>query len=207
MIFIMATKDHFPVFFTDSEIMQKAVADLAYLLAATLLLNSVQPVISGATIYPSIYVFPSPKLVIYIYIIYFRIITIALLPTDDLIYIYIGVAVGGGWQGLVAYINLTCYYIIGLPVGFLLGYKAKLGVQVMSYSSVTSKKKKKNNEKKHFSIFFPLIFVSSWSQGIWMGMIIGTSLQTVVLCFIIWKTNWNDEVTTKETKTKPLLFF
>lgn len=88
MIFIMATKDHFPVFFTDSEIMQKAVADLAYLLAATLLLNSVQPVISGATIYPSIYVFPSPKLVIYIYIIYFRIITIALLPTDDLIYIY-----------------------------------------------------------------------------------------------------------------------
>lgn len=40
-----------------------------------------------------------------------------------------------------------------------------------------------------------------------MGMIIGTSLQTVVLCFIIWKTNWSDEVTTKEIKTKPLLFF
>lgn len=41
-----------------------------------------------------------------------------------------GVAIGGGWQGLVAYINLTCYYIIGLPIGFLLGYKTRLGVQV-----------------------------------------------------------------------------
>lgn len=42
-----------------------------------------------------------------------------------------GVAVGGGWQALVAYINLGCYYIFGLPVGFLLGYLLKLGVQVM----------------------------------------------------------------------------
>ncbi|KAL3517185.1 hypothetical protein ACH5RR_024087 [Cinchona calisaya] len=116
MVVIMATKNHFAILFTSSEKMQKAVADLAYLLAATLVLNSVQPVISG-------------------------------------------VAVGGGWQGLVAYINLTCYYLIGLPLGFLLGYKAKLGV-----------------------------------QGIWMGMIFGTFLQTLVLCFIVWKTNWNDEV-------------
>ncbi|GAU43718.1 hypothetical protein TSUD_180010 [Trifolium subterraneum] len=35
----------------------------------------------------------------------------------------LGVAVGGGWQGLVAYINLFCYYIMGLPLGFYLGYK------------------------------------------------------------------------------------
>ena len=41
-----------------------------------------------------------------------------------------GVAVGGGWQALVAYINLFCYYIIGLPLGFLLGYQVKLGVEV-----------------------------------------------------------------------------
>ncbi|CAI9101848.1 OLC1v1039270C1 [Oldenlandia corymbosa var. corymbosa] len=116
MFAIMATKNHFAVLFTNSEKMQKAVADLAYLLAATLVLNSIQPVISG-------------------------------------------VAVGGGWQGLVAYINLACYYVIGLPLGFLLGYKAKLGV-----------------------------------QGIWMGMIFGTFLQTLILCYIVWKTNWNDEV-------------
>ncbi|KAG8391853.1 hypothetical protein BUALT_Bualt01G0230200 [Buddleja alternifolia] len=116
MVIIIATKDHFAIIFTNSERMQKAVSDLAYLLAITMVLNSIQPVISG-------------------------------------------VAVGGGWQGLVAYINLTCYYIIGLPIGFLLGYKTKLGV-----------------------------------QGIWMGMIFGTFLQTVILLIIVWKTDWNEEV-------------
>ena len=45
-------------------------------------------------------------------------------------FIVIGVAVGGGWQAMVAYINLGCYYILGIPLGYLLGYKAKLGVQV-----------------------------------------------------------------------------
>ncbi|KAL7158777.1 hypothetical protein ABFS83_02G165600 [Erythranthe nasuta] len=116
MVLIIATKDHFAILFTNSEKMQKAVSDLAYLLAITMVLNSIQPVISG-------------------------------------------VAVGGGWQGLVAYINLTCYYIIGLPIGFFLGYKTDLGV-----------------------------------QGIWMGMIFGTFLQTVILLIIVWKTNWNEEV-------------
>lgn len=43
-----------------------------------------------------------------------------------------GVAVGGGWQALVAYINLFCYYVVGLPLGFLLGYKTTLGVEVMN---------------------------------------------------------------------------
>lgn len=45
-----------------------------------------------------------------------------------------GVAVGGGWQALVAYINLFCYYIVGLPFGFLLGYKLKYGVQVKQFN-------------------------------------------------------------------------
>ncbi|KAJ8573180.1 hypothetical protein K7X08_009691 [Anisodus acutangulus] len=116
MVLIILTKDHFALLFTSSEKMQNAVSKLAYLLAVTMLLNSVQPVISG-------------------------------------------VAVGGGWQALVAYINLACYYVIGLPLGFLLGYKTRLGV-----------------------------------QGIWMGMIFGTFLQTVILCIIVYKTNWNDEV-------------
>ncbi|KAK4384335.1 protein DETOXIFICATION 35 [Sesamum angolense] len=71
--------------FTNSKEMQKAVAQLSGFLGVTMLLNSVQPVISG-------------------------------------------VAVGGGWQALVAYINLACYYIFGLPLGYLLGYVAKLGV-------------------------------------------------------------------------------
>ncbi|CAN8308950.1 unnamed protein product [Cochlearia groenlandica] len=115
-IIILITKDEFAVIFTDSEEMRKAVSDLAYLLGITMILNSLQPVISG-------------------------------------------VAVGGGWQASVAYINLFCYYVIGLPLGFLLGYKTSLGV-----------------------------------QGIWIGMICGTTLQTLILVYMIYITNWNKEV-------------
>ncbi|GAV76292.1 MatE domain-containing protein [Cephalotus follicularis] len=86
MVVILLTKDYFAVIFTSSTSLQLAVAKLAYLLGITMVLNSVQPVISG-------------------------------------------VAVGGGWQALVAYINLGCYYVFGLPLGYLLGYTANLGVQ------------------------------------------------------------------------------
>ncbi|CAI0470295.1 unnamed protein product [Linum tenue] len=113
---ILATREDFAVIFTDSNEMKKAVADLAYLLGITMILNSIQPVISG-------------------------------------------VAVGGGWQALVAYINLFCYYAVGLPLGFFLGYKTSMHV-----------------------------------KGIWLGMIFGTFLQTLILICIICKTNWNKEV-------------
>ncbi|XP_022157691.1 protein DETOXIFICATION 34-like [Momordica charantia] len=113
---ILVTKNYFAVIFTDSKEMQEAVSRLAFLLCITMVLNSVQPVISG-------------------------------------------VAVGGGWQALVAYINLFSYYVVGLPFGFLLGYKTSLRV-----------------------------------EGIWIGMICGTFLQTMILLFIVYKTNWNKEV-------------
>ncbi|XP_008234187.1 PREDICTED: protein DETOXIFICATION 35-like [Prunus mume] len=84
MIVILITKDSFSLLFTSDKELQQAVAKLAYLLGITMLLNSIQPIISG-------------------------------------------VAIGGGWQALVAYINLGCYYIFGLPLGYLLGYTANLG--------------------------------------------------------------------------------
>ncbi|PON58170.1 Multi antimicrobial extrusion protein [Parasponia andersonii] len=84
-VLIMITKDYFAVIFTNSKDVQQAVSQLAYLLGITMLLNSIQPVISG-------------------------------------------VAIGGGWQDQVAYINLGCYYIFGLPLGMCLGYAANLGV-------------------------------------------------------------------------------
>ncbi|KAL0299548.1 UNVERIFIED_CONTAM: protein DETOXIFICATION 35 [Sesamum radiatum] len=85
MIVIRTTRDYIAVIFTDSQNMRRAVSQLSSLLGITMLLNSVQPVISG-------------------------------------------VAVGGGWQALVAYINLGCYYVFGLPLGYLLGYGANFGV-------------------------------------------------------------------------------
>lgn len=47
MAVVMATKNHFAVIFTDTKEMQQAVGKLAYLLGITMVLNSVQPVISG----------------------------------------------------------------------------------------------------------------------------------------------------------------
>ncbi|KAG6579376.1 Protein DETOXIFICATION 34, partial [Cucurbita argyrosperma subsp. sororia] len=86
MVVILITKDSFAVIYTSSKEMQAAVSKLAYLLGITMVLNSVQPVISG-------------------------------------------VAIGAGWQTLVAYINLGSYYAFGLPLGYLLGYTKHLGVQ------------------------------------------------------------------------------
>ncbi|KAG0472861.1 hypothetical protein HPP92_014718 [Vanilla planifolia] len=115
MFVILAARDYFPIIFTGDKEMQHAVSRIAYLLAITMVLNSIQPVISG-------------------------------------------VAIGGGWQGLVAYINLGCYYIFGLPFGFFLGYVLNWGV-----------------------------------RGIWIGMLFGTALQTLILLFIVWRTNWKEE--------------
>lgn len=49
-----------------------------------------------------------------------------------LLYMYdiTGVAVGSGWQAFVAYINIGCYYLIGLPLGILMGWVFDTGVAV-----------------------------------------------------------------------------
>ncbi|KAI7748425.1 hypothetical protein M8C21_007583, partial [Ambrosia artemisiifolia] len=39
------------------------------------------------------------------------------------------VAVGAGMQGTVAIANLVCFYLIGIPVGALLGYLTNLQVK------------------------------------------------------------------------------
>lgn len=63
---------------------------------------------------------------------------------------------GGGWQSVVAYINLGSYYVFGLPLGILLGYAGHLGVPVSTFADgskflvaygifdLTSSKKTKN---------------------------------------------------------------
>ncbi|KAL8468938.1 hypothetical protein ACS0TY_031949 [Phlomoides rotata] len=102
--------------FTEGETVAAAVADLCPFLAATLILNGVQPVLSG-------------------------------------------VAVGCGWQAFVAYVNIGCYYLVGIPIGCLLGFQFNLGV-----------------------------------KGIWSGMIGGTMMQTFILLWVTFRTDWNKEV-------------
>ncbi|GLU21675.1 hypothetical protein SLE2022_378020 [Rubroshorea leprosula] len=40
-----------------------------------------------------------------------------------------GVAVGAGWQTVVAFVNIGCYYVFGVPLGLILGFKLDLGVK------------------------------------------------------------------------------
>lgn len=82
---ILILRDKFGYIFTNSKAVLDEVSNLSLLLAFTILLNSVQPILSG-------------------------------------------VAVGSGWQSYVAYINLGCYYVIGVPLGFLMGWFFNLGV-------------------------------------------------------------------------------
>lgn len=115
MLLILVFRQEFALAFTSSAIIQNAVCKLAVLLAFAILLNSVQPVLSG-------------------------------------------VAIGSGWQAYVAWINIGCYYVIGVPLGVLLGWEFNLSV-----------------------------------QGIWIGMICGTVVQTLTLAYITYRCDWEGE--------------
>ncbi|URE17093.1 protein TRANSPARENT TESTA [Musa troglodytarum] len=83
---IIGFHDKIALIFSTSQVIQEAVNRLCILLSFSILLNSVQPVLSG-------------------------------------------VAVGSGWQALVAYVNIGTYYIIGIPCGLILGWIFEFGVQ------------------------------------------------------------------------------
>ena len=42
----------------------------------------------------------------------------------------VGVAIGDGWQSLVAFVNIGCYYLVGLPLATVFGFKLKLNATV-----------------------------------------------------------------------------
>jgi MATE family multidrug resistance protein len=46
-----------------------------------------------------------------------------------------GVAIGAGFQGTVAFINIGSYYVFGVPLALLLGYVADLQVKVRTHYS------------------------------------------------------------------------
>ncbi|GMY20009.1 Protein TRANSPARENT TESTA 12 [Fagus crenata] len=79
--------------FTSDEEVAEEISSLSTLLAFSMLLNSVQPVLTG-------------------------------------------VAVGGGLQGIVAFVNICCYYVFGVPIGLMLAYVADLQVKPQYYSEL-----------------------------------------------------------------------
>ncbi|MED6187144.1 hypothetical protein PIB30_073661 [Stylosanthes scabra] len=86
LILIIIFRTRIGYMFSSSIVVIKEVNKLSLLLAFTILLNSIQPVLSG-------------------------------------------IAIGSGWQKYVAYINLGCYYLIGVPLGVLFGFVFHLGVE------------------------------------------------------------------------------
>lgn len=49
-----------------------------------------------------------------------------------------GVARGCGWQHLAVYINLTMFYLVGMPIAMLLGFKLKLYAKVTKTACQTN---------------------------------------------------------------------
>ncbi|CAH2042810.1 unnamed protein product [Thlaspi arvense] len=95
---ILIFHNELALIFSTSKPVLEAVNKLSVLLAFTILLNSVQPVLSVKCLLLDFY------------------------------FLFLGVAVGSGWQSYVAYINLGCYYLIGVPLGFIMGWIFNQGV-------------------------------------------------------------------------------
>ncbi|KAF8023396.1 hypothetical protein BT93_F0793 [Corymbia citriodora subsp. variegata] len=121
-VFFLFFRGRLAYIFTESDEIANAVTDLSPLLAISILLNSIQLVLSG-------------------------------------------VAVGAGWQSIVAYVNIISYYLVGIPVGVALAY-----------------------------------FLSMQVKGMWVGMLFGTFVQTVVLIVITYKTDWDKQVLLAQTR-------
>nr|GMD91267.1 protein DETOXIFICATION 27-like [Ipomoea batatas] len=88
--------------FTSNTSVIQMVRELAFLLGTTILINCIQPILSG-------------------------------------------VAVGSGWQALVAYVNLGSYYLVGIPFGLILGWFFHFGLKVGKCIALKTKKKTSRN--------------------------------------------------------------
>ncbi|OEL25332.1 Protein DETOXIFICATION 27, partial [Dichanthelium oligosanthes] len=121
---ILYFNDQIALLFTSSKVVLAAVHDLSVLLAFTILLNSVQPVLSGKLLDLTIELSPNVSTVFmrgesWSVLTWLR---ISIVPDAA------GVAVGSGWQALVAYVNVGSYYLIGVPLGIVLGWPLHFGV-------------------------------------------------------------------------------
>lgn len=190
----MGLHDKLALIFTSSAVVLDAVNNLAILLAFTILLNSIQPVLSGTLPRPSStssVIWPNPS------------ITGHCQPMSRTHSIWscsaetnAGVAVGSGWQSAVAYVNIGSYYLIGVPMGVLLGWLFNLGVLVRAASSTslsswvvavvafTLRSRRRTDD----------FCVRNLLQGIWAGMIGGTAVQTLILAIMTIRCDWEKEV-------------
>ncbi|KAH9741622.1 protein DETOXIFICATION 2 [Citrus sinensis] len=79
---------------------------------------------------------------------------------DTLHAVFQGVSRGCGWQHIGACINFVAFYLVGLPVGGVLGFVVHLR-----------------------------------GKGLWTGIVVGSAVQSTLLCLITCFTNWNKQAT------------
>ncbi|KAJ6693868.1 hypothetical protein OIU85_004636 [Salix viminalis] len=115
-VLCLVFSDEISSLFTSSAQIAESVSKLHVLLAFSVLLNSVYPVLSG-------------------------------------------VAIGAGVQSTVAFLNLGSYYVIGVPIGLVLGYVAHLQI-----------------------------------RGLWIGLLSGVVVLTLLLSYLTWRTDWDEQV-------------
>ncbi|KAL2543279.1 root hair specific 2 [Abeliophyllum distichum] len=93
-LFLIIFRRQYPSWFSENTAVKKKVYELTPLLAFSIIVNNIQPALSG-------------------------------------------VAIGAGWQAIVAYVNIACYYLFGIPIGLILGYKLDMGVKGIWYGMIS----------------------------------------------------------------------
>ncbi|KAM6562275.1 hypothetical protein CsatB_022273 [Cannabis sativa] len=113
-LILVITRNQYPSLFSDDTSVRILVTNLTPLLATCIVINNIQPVLSG-------------------------------------------VAIGAGWQALVAYVNVACYYLFGVPLGLSLGYKLNMGVSGIWYGMLAG-------TVLQTSILFLMVYTTNWSK-------------------------------------------
>ncbi|KDP26653.1 hypothetical protein JCGZ_17811 [Jatropha curcas] len=91
---LIISRNKYPELFSSDNEVKSLVKDLTPLLSLSIIINNVQPVLSG-------------------------------------------VAIGAGWQAAVAYVNVGCYYLFGIPLGLVLVYKGDMGIRGIWYGMLS----------------------------------------------------------------------
>lgn len=113
-IFLLIFHNQYPSLFSNSEQVKQLVYQLTPLLALCIVVNNIQPALSG-------------------------------------------VAIGAGWQSLVAYVNIACYYIFGIPLGLIFGYALRMGVEGIWYGMVAG------TVVQTLSLFY-IVYRTNWQK-------------------------------------------
>ncbi|XVE85146.1 hypothetical protein DITRI_Ditri17bG0068400 [Diplodiscus trichospermus] len=107
-------RNKYPYLFSNDSQVQDLVKELTPLLALCIVIDNVQPVLSG-------------------------------------------VAIGAGWQAAVAYVNIACYYVFGVPLGLTLGYALNMGVKGIWYGMLSG-------TVLQTLVLFGMVYKTNWNS-------------------------------------------